>query len=128
MAVRTLKDELSRLEARQDELDRLLSQPRDDRPLVHPRLADIYRRKVADLHNALLQEETRTEAAEILRGLIDEIRLTPEDGALRIDLKGALAGILRLAAGSKKPVTEGDGLEQIKVVAGGGFEPPTFRL
>jgi len=66
----------------------------------------------------LLQEETRTEATEILRGLIDEISLTPENGELRIDLRGELASILKLAVGSKKLATEDGELEQIKVVAG----------
>jgi len=66
----------------------------------------------------LLQEETRTEATEILRGLIDEISLTPENGKLRIDLRGELASILKLAVGSKKLATEDGELEQIKVVAG----------
>ena len=66
----------------------------------------------------MLQEETRTEATEILRGLIDEISLTPENGELRIDLRGELASILKLAVGSKKLATEDGELEQIKVVAG----------
>jgi len=115
---RTLKDELLRLEARQQELTDVLSKPAEARPLIHPKLAEIYRRKVADLHGALQRDETRAEAAGILRSLIDEIVLTPEGDELRIDLKGALAGILRLAAGSKKPIAGDDGLEQIKVVAG----------
>jgi len=48
-------------------------------------------------------------ATEILRGLIDEISLTPENGALRIDLKGELV--------SKKLAPDNGELEQIKVVA-----------
>ena len=118
---------LGGLPSRRQTATTLLPKPQDDRPFVHP-LADVYRRKVSDLHNALLQADTRAEAAEILRGLIDEIKLTPESGALRVDLKGALASILRLAAGSREPVVEADRLEQIKVVAGVGFEPTTFRL
>ncbi len=54
----------------------------------------------------------------------------PENGELRIELRGALAGILGLAADSKKPGgRRAAGLaEQIKMVAGVGFEPTTFRL
>jgi hypothetical protein len=118
VSARTLKDELLRLEVRHDELAAILAKPAETRPLIHPALAAIYRRKVAELHEALQQDETRAEAAEILRGLIDEITLVPERGALRVDLKGALAGILQLAADGKKPAARGDGLEQIKVVAG----------
>ena len=72
--------------------------------------------------------ELRSEAAHALRGLIDEVRLIPEDGRLEIELLGDLAGILALSADSKKPVTEDrDGL-QVTLVAGIGFEPMTFRL
>jgi hypothetical protein len=60
----------------------------------------------------------------MLRSLISEVRLVPENGRLEIDL----AGILGLTSGSKKPVTVGrDGL-QVMLVAGRGFEPLTFRL
>ena len=107
-----------RLEARQDELKNLLSKPAEAHPLVHPKVAEIYRRKVADLHGALAHDETRTEAAEMLRDLIDEITLTPDGSELRIDLKGALAGILQLASDNKEPAAIGNGLEQIKLVAG----------
>ena len=55
-------------------------------------------------------------------------RSLPEGGGLRVDLRGALAGILALAADGKNPAAVGDGLEQIKLVAGIGFEPMTFRL
>src|ERR1041385_5920654 len=39
----------------------------------------------------------------LIRSLIEEIRLVPESGALRIELKGELAGIRALAADSKQP-------------------------
>ena len=56
----------------------------------------------------------------MIRSLIDEIRLMPEDGTLRIELRGELAGIFALAAESKKPSSlSATGLaEQIKMVAG----------
>ena len=50
---------------------------------------------------------------------------------LRIEIKGELGGVLALcgAADTKKPGREGRALaEQIKMVAGEGFEPSTFRL
>ena len=71
---------------------------RQPQPLLHPNLADLYRQKVTKLHEALNDEATRAEAADIIRSLVDEIRLTPVGGDLRVDLKGALAGILALAA------------------------------
>jgi hypothetical protein len=45
----------------QQELEALLSKAAEDRPLIHPKLAAIYRQKVADLQDALLQESSRAE-------------------------------------------------------------------
>ena len=54
------------------------------------------------------------------RRLVEAIILAPENGALRIDLKGELAGILAMA--QKKTaageVASGRLVEQIKMVAG----------
>jgi hypothetical protein len=70
------------------------------------------------LHDELNRPELRSEAAQVLRGLINEVRLIPENGRLEIEIAGALAGIPALAADSKKPVTrERDGL-QATLVAG----------
>jgi site-specific DNA recombinase len=118
--VRALKEELVTLEARQDALRRELANISAPTPLLHPNLAEVYRQQVEQLHEALRDPTTREEAFELIRSLIDEIRLVPEEGELRVELKGELAGILALAADSKKP---GDlsatGLaEQIKMVAG----------
>jgi hypothetical protein len=74
---------------------------------------------VADLHEALDSEALRPEAFEIIRGLTDEIVLTPEKGELRIDPRGDFTAILTLSKDSKKLATERrSGLTQIKVVAG----------
>ncbi len=59
---------------------------------------------------------TRTDAAGILRNLIDETRLIPRDGQLDIYLVGNLAEILDLCA-KKNPGSKGDGV-QITLVAG----------
>ncbi len=115
----SLKDELLSLEARQAELKATLADTNAPEPLIHPNLAEIYRRKVADLHAALDDERTRDEAFELVRSLIDEIVLTPEANELRIDLKGELAGILNVCADSKKPAPDHRGRrEQIVMVAG----------
>jgi hypothetical protein len=98
--------------------------------LIHPNLAEAYRQQVEQLHQALHNPATRDEAFELIRSLIDEIRLVPEAAELRVELKGELAGILALAADSKKPgdLSAAGLAEQIKMVAGTGFEPVTFRL
>lgn len=57
--------------------------------------------------------------------MIEEVVLTPEGDKLGIVLRGDLASMLA-AAGPKSEASETH--LQIKLVAGGGFEPPTFGL
>jgi site-specific DNA recombinase len=126
---RTLKEELLTLEARQDQLRALLARPEPDRTLVHPGLADIYRRKVATLHEALADEATHDEAMELIRSLIEAVVLVPAEGSLKVEVRGELAAILAFGEGKKKPGRmDRDIAKQIKMVAGVGFEPTTFRL
>ena len=94
------------LEARQEVLEAELAQAVAPPPLLHPNIAEVYHRKIRDLHVALNNDDSKTEAAEILRTLIDAIILTPEDGELSIHLKGDLAGILTLAQDKTKPLAK----------------------
>jgi site-specific DNA recombinase len=127
---RTLKDELLALEHRQDQLKiELAAAPEPEPTRLHPGLAEIYRTKVAALHEALADEGTRDEAFELIRSLIEKVVITPTEGEMHIDLHGELAGILGLCReGRRGGRLDAETLAQIKVVAGGGFEPPTFRL
>ncbi len=123
-----MKEELYALEARKRGLKAEVKQAPAPRPRLHPKLADLYQQRVDRLNEELNRTELRSEAAQALRALIDEVRLIPVAGRLEIELLGDLAGILALSADSKKPVTEDrDGL-QVTLVAGIGFEPMTFRL
>ena len=99
-------------------------------PRLHPNLAVVYREKVATLTDALSSSGGST-AMELVRGLVDEIKLIPDDGTTRIELRGELASILGLAACSSDRVSGVVPVvlsEQMKLVAGTGFEPVTFRL
>ena len=120
-----LKDEMMDLESRKLELEQRVSKAPAPIPRLHPSLADLYRRKVDNLHEALSREDTRVEATEAIRALIDEIRLVPEGGELKIELFGELAALIGLA--NKDPRSDDRGL-QVTLVAGAGFEPATFRL
>ena len=91
-------------------------------------MADLYRVKVEQLAAALQREDSRLEASETLRGLIDSIVLIPEKGQLRIELRGNLAAMLTAAQKAKRSPETGDLLMPVQLVAGGGFEPPTFGL
>jgi site-specific DNA recombinase len=114
--------------ARREELKAKLAAADEPPPLLHPGMADLYRQKVTALAQALKNPETRTEASDALRGLIDAIVLTPDQGELQIELKGNLAAMLGAAQNAKRSPETGDLSLQVSLVAGGGFEPPTFGL
>ena len=99
---------------------------------LHPNLAALYRKKVQQLADALNEPGTAAEAGEIIRGLIDRIVLTPADGVLKAELHGDLGAILAYADGELQPNGKASSSAKpgalLSVVAGGGFEPPTFRL
>ena len=136
-----VKDPLIALEAQQTELRARLDRSAQPPPLLHPNMADLYREKVTQLARGLEHEESRTAAAEALRGLIDAIVLTPQEGELKIELQGNLAAMLKAAQAQSTGASlaplgrwederspDDDDLVQIMLVAGGGFEPPTFGL
>src|SRR3954469_20608894 len=123
-----VKDELNANAARREELKAKLAAADAPPPLLHPEMAGLYRQKVSALAEALEQSETRTEASEALRGLIDAIVLTPNQGELQIELKGNLAAMLEAAQNAKRSPETGDLSLQVVMVAGAGFEPATFGL
>ncbi len=133
VAVSPGKDKILALDARKAELARLIDETDEPPALMHPNMTSHYRKEVARLHEALSDEDHRHEAAEIIRALVDKIVLHPQPESANttktIDLHGDLAGILNLAAQTKKPPQKGgDYEESTKLVAGVGFEPTTFRL
>src|SRR5690606_14525259 len=117
------------IEKRKKELELFLAEADEPPPLLHPSMALQYRKRVQQLYDALQDEDEgkRIEAADTLRSLVDQIVLTPVDGKVEIDGQGDLAGILTISAQRKNPAASAAGL-QVKMVAGAGFEPATFRL
>ena len=114
-----LNSKIKNLHARQLELEETLSETSDPEPLLHPNLAEVYRRKVENLSSLITDPDTKTEAFDIIRSLIDEVRLTPMDDDLTITLQGQLAGILNLCDSNKKPASSYERRAvQIKMVAG----------
>jgi hypothetical protein len=87
-ALAELKVEMDALQIRKDALLKQLAVTDEPPPLLHPSMADLYRSKVEELASALQREDTRLEASEMLRGLIDSIVLIPDEGQLRIELRG----------------------------------------
>ncbi len=80
-----------------------------------------------ELSLALQDESIRTPALEILRGLIERVSVSQgtKRGDVTIVLDGALVGMIEGALGAASlQIDPGS----VKVVAGVGFEPTTFRL
>ena len=123
-----LKPEMESLQERKAALQAQLTTADEPPPLLHPSMADLYRSKVEELASALQQEDTRLEASESLRGLVESIVLTPRDGQLGIELRGNLAAMLTAAQQTKGSPETGDLQMPMKLVAGAGFEPATFGL
>ena len=150
-----VKDRMIALEEERAEIEeRLKAEPKEDKPLLHPSMSARYRKAVAELRTTLADQSAQHEAVEILRSLIDRIVLHPssdEASGFVMDIEGDLAGILSLCQTSKKVAglspddlmqiklvagaglghdlpAEEDSDGQIKLVAGVGFEPTTFRL
>ena len=91
-------------------------------------MADLYRQKVTALAEALEHPEIPTEASEALRGLIDAIVLTPDQGELQIELKGNLAAMLGAAPNATRSPETCNLTLQVVMVAGPGFETATFAV
>jgi len=113
-----LKDRMADLQARKEALLAQLVVADEPPPLLHPSMADLYRSKVEELAAALQREDTRLEASEMLRGLIDSIVLMPDGGQLRIELRGNLAAMLTAAQQTKRSPETGDLHVPIQLVAG----------
>ncbi len=114
---------------------KLAALPEPEPVAIHPGLAESYTRKVTDLAAALNAPEARPEAADLLRGLIESVKMMPDANAPNghvIELVGELGAILSLCgngiATNAKTRTGGAGVGQVTMVAGTGFEPVTFRL
>ena len=110
----TVQYELETLETGKVEIEEELKTEPPPPIRLHPNLSEVYRAKVENLRDALDSEDTRQEAAELFRGLIDEIRLVPDGETLRIHLKGELAEMLALSI-EKQPGSIGNGLERTMV-------------
>ena len=102
--VRGMVDRLRELEARQDELNERLSAARAALPDIHTNIADVYRRKVTRLAEALDHPEDRDMAASVIRGLIERIVLTPSEKRAEMDavLHGDLGTILERAGNGRE--------------------------
>ena len=125
---------MEQLETRKAEIEERLAEAPSPPPLLHPNMAELYRQKIATLHESLQNEVSRTQTVEAIRSLITRIRLIPENGEVGIFLEGDLAAMLGFASSRKNAMRHPDAgvlekfLVQGTLVAGVGFEPTAFRL
>ena len=120
VAPSVVKDELNGNAARREQLEAKLAATEEPPPLLHPEMAAIYRAKVTELARALQEPDSRSEATEALRGLVDAIVLRPDgDGdVLQIELKGNLAAMLGATVQTKRSPDSDDLSLQVSLVAG----------
>jgi len=122
-----IRDEMAILEDRRLQLAHKLQEAPAPMPRLHPNLAAVYERKVADLTATLNDGAVQSEAGEAIRALIDEVRLTPKTDELKIELYGEAAALINLGA-NKNPRAKDPGV-QVTLVAGVGFvQDPTIRM
>ena len=111
-----IKDELDQIVARRTEIEAYLETTEEAPVLLHPNMALRYQQEVNALTAALNRDETKAEAADLLRSLIDKIILKPRNRNNKkeyaIDLRGDLAGILTIASGKQKKISEYDPIMQ----------------
>ena len=125
-----LKAKLEELEIQKGELEAHLSSAPPPAPILHPNLAQLYQRKVQNLHASLNNPDCRTEAAEIIRSLVESIKVRNHDDGLEIELVGEIANMIEAAqtanlkgkAASEEAACLKNYRSSVKLVAGAGFD------
>ena len=84
----SLQTRLNELESRKLELQRELEATPPGSPRFHPRLSDVYRDKVTQLHGALADRRTAKRRLEYCGGLLRNIRASDRKGSLRGRTRG----------------------------------------
>ncbi len=128
VATTGMKSRLIEMETEKERLAADLAAISDASDVVelHPASIEVYRRRIAELQEALrANEDDRREAVNAIRSLVTSIEVIPREGRGKFDLnvKGALAELLNLPR--RKP---GELPNTVMVVAEEGFEPPTRGL
>ena len=120
-------------EARKRDLERALNQADPTPKLeIHPNLGELYRHKVSELETLLRDEDTKPQATDLLRSLIQRIEISagPTRGHAEVRIFGALASILDFALESTNAQATADGgWCMVLMVAGAGYaEAPTLDI
>lgn len=111
----SMKEKMTGLEARKAELEEKFVNADEPPPLMHPNMTGLYSQRIGQLYEHLQDEDSRPQAAETFRSLVDQVTLVPDNGELTIVLSGDLGAILRFATGKKNPdfLTEAKALDNL---------------
>jgi len=120
--VHSVKDRMAELEDRKLKLMAELEQAEQPAPRLFPNMGQLYRERVAELIDELQADDSEGLRTR-LRSLVDEVRLVPEGDDLRVEVRGALAGILHLASGGAGLDGAGAGMASAGAVAQGVVMP-----
>jgi len=115
-----LQQRLNELEARRVHLEQGLATEPTTPVRLHPNLAQVYRRQVERLQDALNEPDIRDEALQILRGLIDRVAIGPAENGLEVEIVGEIAKMVELGIGNtaKRATLDEMMTRSVKVVAG----------
>ena len=107
-----MKARMAELERQRAEIETRLRDTPADLPDVNPNVAEIYRRKVTRLADALADSQASQEATSAIRSLIGDVVLTPGErrGEVNATLRGELLAILDIASGGHVPRTAAPGV------------------
>jgi len=102
-----MKARMAELEQQKSEIEARLSHATPELPDVNPNIAEVYRRKVVRLADALGESPASQEAAAAIRSLIGDVVLTPGEqrGEVHATLRGELMAILEFAYCGNAPRT-----------------------
>ena len=96
-----MQAKLENLESQRKALEAEISGAPPPAPTLHPNLPELYRRRVAELEQALADPDTHDEALTLLRQLIDYVEVTPDGKDLKVEFVGQIANMLVLPTPSE---------------------------
>ena len=132
-----MKDRLAVLTSEKAALSaHITGEDHQDKVVIHPRLHELYKRKIAALQD-MLEGENADAARDMIRSMIEKVMIAPASNpsGYVAELYGELAAILAVSQETgeqKSPKSQLPGIgipgSQLSVVAGARFELTTFRL
>ena len=124
-----LLEALVEAEGRKDKLVEQEAAIRSDMPVIPDDIAELYRQKVDDLAGTLSNPKMVESSGEMLAAIIDRIEVAwdPSLDAHPVEVFGNIAALLGLGDEDQAAAYTAH-QSSLKLVAGVGFEPTTFRL